>query len=274
MNVGVSRLPFIGPVWFTVKRIIARFLSSGTGVPIQLGDQKVHIHPFSIAYGIQTWEPYTTRLFQSALKSGSTVLDIGAHHGYFSILAANCVGPEGIVYAFEPSPENFTILKRNIELNRLENVIPVNMAVTDRSATLPFFFLQQTGVTGSLFSAHKPGEMTVPVECVSIDEYLKGTVVDVVKMDIEGGEPSALDGMRDILSHSADAVLFVEINQDCLIQAGSSPKKLITKLNDAGFRCQDIDETNKTLGPVNLRVAFSNIYCSRSPNTRALTTTC
>ena len=264
---GVDRLPLFGPIWFSGKRLIAQFLSSGKGVPIQLGGHQVNIHPFTIAYGINAWEPYTTELFQNALKPGCTVLDIGAHHGYFSLLAARCVGPEGTIYAFEPAPENFEILKKNIELNHLTNVIPVNKAISDKSTTLPFYFRQQTGVTGSLFTAHQPGEMAIDVECVTIVEYLGGKSVDVVKMDIEGGEPSALEGMKKTLSRSKDVVLFVEINPDCLLQAGETPEKLLAQLDDAGFKCQDIDEEGKTLRPIDAAVGFCNIYCVNKSKT-------
>ena len=258
---GLARTPMLGRIWFSGKRLIAQSLSSGQGVPIQLGGHQFNIHPFTIAYGIHTWEPYTTELFQNALKPGSTVLDIGAHHGYFSLLAAKCVGPEGMIYAFEPAPENFKILKRNIELNHLTNVIPINKAVSDKSTTLPFYFRRQTGVTGSLFATQQSDENTVPVECVTIDEHLDGKSVDVVKMDIEGAEATALIGMEDTLSRSNDIVLFVEINSDCLLQAGVTPDGLLNQLDKAGFKCLDIDEIGETLRPVNPGVEFCNIYC-------------
>jgi len=155
-------------------------------------------------------------------------------------------------------------LKKNIELNHLTNVIPVNRAVSDRCTTLPFFFRQQTGVTGSLYAAHQPGELTIPVECVTIDGYLAGKSVDVVKMDIEGGEPSALEGMKSTLSRSKDVVLFVEINPDCLLQAGATPEKLLAQLDKAGFQCQHINEEERTLQPANAGVGFCNIYCVKT----------
>ena len=262
--IGIDRLPIVGRLWFSGKRLIAQLLSSGQGVPIQLGGHQINIHPFTIAYGIDTWEPYTTELFQNALKPGSTVLDIGAHHGYFSLLAARCVGPEGRIYAFEPAPENFKILKKNIELNHLTNVFPVNKAVSDKAVTLPFFFRQQTGVTGSLFNSEQPDEMRIQVECVTIDEYLDGESVDVVKMDIEGGEPFALNGMKNTLSRSNDMVLFVEIDPACLLQAGMTPETLLAQLDDAGFKCQDIDEAGGTLRPIDAGAGFCNIYCVKT----------
>ena len=207
---GLHRLPLVGFLWFTGKRLTARLLSSGRGVPIQIGGQTSYVHPFTIVYSSGEWEPYTEELFQHAIKPGATVLDLGAHHGYFSLLASRMVGDKGVVHAFEPAPENFQILKKNIELNHLTNVVPVNQAISDTTATLPFFIEKQNDVQGSLYSTLRSNEFTIPVECVTIDEYMAGQPVDVIKMDIEGGEPAALEGMRKTLSNSKDLVLFIE----------------------------------------------------------------
>jgi len=260
---GVARLPLLGAIWFAGKRLIARWLSSGRGVPVRLVGQPTYIHPFTIAYGIHRWEPYTTELFQNALKPGFTVLDIGAHHGYFSLLAARRVGKEGMVYAFEPAPQNFQILKRNVELNHFTNVIPVNKAVSDRSATTPFFLRQHTGVIGSLFPTGSPDEFTVPVECITVDAFLAGGPVDVVKMDIEGGEPFALKGMKKTLSKSKDIVLFVEFNAPSLHRAGSNPEDLLAQLENTGFECQVINEELRCLQPIKPNLRFCNIYCTK-----------
>ena len=115
-----------------------------------------------------------------------------------------------MVHAFEPAPENFQILKKNIELNQLTNVVPVNKAVSDSSTTMPFFIEKQNDVQGSLYSTLRSNEFTIPVECVTIDEYMAGQPVDVIKMDIEGGEPAALKGMEKTLANSKDLVLFIE----------------------------------------------------------------
>lgn len=207
---GLHRLPLLGGIWFTGKRLAGKWLASGRGVPVRLDGQDTYVHPFTIVYSIEEWEPYTEELFQNAIKPGSTVLDIGAHHGYFSMLAARQLGTEGKVYAFEPAVENFEILKTNIKLNQLTNVIPVNKAASDKRGTVPFFIEKSNDVQGSLFSTLRAGEFTVPVECITIDEFIGGEPVDVIKMDIEGGEPYALEGMKDTLAQNKDIVLFIE----------------------------------------------------------------
>lgn len=63
-------------------------------------------------------EPLMTEIIKRETKEGDVVLDIGAHIGYYTLMFARLVGKEGKVFAFEPDPDNFTLLKKNIEINR------------------------------------------------------------------------------------------------------------------------------------------------------------
>jgi len=71
------------------------------------------------------FEKYETKLFKKSIKRGMVVLDIGANIGYYTLLAARLVGDEGKVFAFEPDPYNYSLLRKNIEANRYNNVIPM-----------------------------------------------------------------------------------------------------------------------------------------------------
>jgi len=274
-SLGLYRLPVFGPFWFGGKRLIGGWLASGRGVPTILGGETTYVHPFTIVYSLDDWEPYTEELFQNAITPGSTVLDLGAHHGYFAMLASRHVGTDGIVYAFEPAPENFKIMKTNFELNNLTNVTPVNMAASDKRATVPFYLCKPNDVQGSLFATLRDNESTVPVESMTIDEFLDGKPVDVVKMDIEGGEPRALEGMSKTLFKSKDVVLFIEFNHHLLRRAGVDPPDLFHQLDSAGFDCMLINEGLKRLLPIvhpltpedilgeGFQHGFCNIYCTR-----------
>jgi len=63
-----------------------------------------------------------TRLFRAILRPGDTVIDGGANIGYFSLLSARCVGATGHVHAFEPMPETYSSLSKNVELNGEQRV--------------------------------------------------------------------------------------------------------------------------------------------------------
>lgn len=268
---GLARLPVLGPMWFAGKRMVAGWLASGQGVIIDVGGQPTYVHPFTIVYSIDEWEPYTEELFQEAIQPGSTVLDVGAHHGYFSILAARRAGIKGTVYAMEPASENFQILKKNIELNHLTNVIAVNKAASNTSASAPFFIAKPNDVQWSLFPTLRTGEYSVPVECITIDELLGGETVDVVKMDIEGSEPFAMEGMKQTLSTSPNIVLFLEFHGPWLRRAGVEPEDFLDQMDRAGFECQLINDGRKRLQPLKLELTpeegfyhgFCNIYCTK-----------
>lgn len=130
------------------------------------------------------YEEVQTKLFTRVVKKGDIVIDIGANIGYYSLLASKLVGEEGKVYAFEPEPKNFGLLKRNIELNGARNIIPVQAIVADRAGR------------GKLFLCnHNPGghstviksKQFIEVESVRLNDFLFDKRCDVVKMDIEGG---------------------------------------------------------------------------------------
>src|SRR5207244_3754027 len=72
------------------------------------------------------WEPLETKVVQNEVRRGSVVLDIGAHIGYYTLLMARLVGPQGRVFAFEPNPANYDLLRRNIQINSYRNVTAVN----------------------------------------------------------------------------------------------------------------------------------------------------
>ncbi len=85
-----------------------------------------------------TYEPAQTALFCKVVKPGDVVYDVGAHFGYYTLLASKLVGTEGRVLAFEPSPPNLARLYRHIELNRCSNVQVLELAVSDREGIAHF----------------------------------------------------------------------------------------------------------------------------------------
>ena len=81
------------------------------------------------------------------IKDSDLILDIGAHIGVFSIFASRQV-KNGKIYAFEPAPENFEMLRENIELNKAKNIIPFNKAVSDKNGKREIYFSSNPADTG------------------------------------------------------------------------------------------------------------------------------
>src|SRR3989442_1286340 len=143
-------------------------------------------------------ESFMVSLFRMLIRPGATVLDIGAFLGQYSLPAAQQVGSTGRVYAFEPDSRNYPYLVRNLERNSLrDRVVTVPFAVGDKDETRTLFLDPVYWNESSIAFRRRGRMMPVSVRCVTLDEFLgKSLVVDVVKLDVEGGELRALSGME------------------------------------------------------------------------------
>jgi len=179
-----------------------------------------------------SYERETGVLLREIVKPGMTVVDIGAHIGYFTRLLSKAVGPGGRVFAFEPEPENFSLLYLNTK-NR-PNVRPIQAATSDRSGTA---FLHV--VSGSTGCHSLVGVSGIPLEvsAVSLDEFItkeRVPSISVIKMDIEGAEPLALKGMSELLREGRCA-LVMEFNPEALRTGGTAPENFLASLEERGF---------------------------------------
>lgn len=124
-------------------------------------------------------------------------------------------------------------------------------AVSDKEGKATLYY-GKTSQEHSLFQTQNVfrDSKMITVECITIDNFLKGDRVDVIKMDIEGAEFNALIGMRKTISKSKKLTLFVEFNPSLLEEAGVEPFDLITLLKSLGFELYLIDEDIKQLIPL------------------------
>ncbi len=135
--------------------------------------------------------------FAMRLRPGMTVWDIGANVGLYTLPSARKVAPGGLVFAFEPLQRNLQYLKRHIALNRLTNVVVVDLAVSDATG----FLRMCEGDSPSEFHADPRGNLSIP--SVALDEWWEGSnsrPPDAVKIDVEGAETAVLRGAAGTLS--------------------------------------------------------------------------
>jgi FkbM family methyltransferase len=136
-------------------------------------------------------------------QPGDVIWDAGAHAGATSYFFAQMVGPAGKVYAFEPDDLAYEYLLRNIELHRLENVIPVKKAIAGESG-MALFSMDGTlgaGLAGLTQCANK--QHMRQVETLSLEDACREYGVPVfVKMDIEGAEVDVIAGAVPFLQHN------------------------------------------------------------------------
>lgn len=185
-------------------------------------------------------EELETEIFKKEIGNGDIVLDIGANIGYYTLIAAKIVGDEGKVFAFEPDPENFSLLKKNIEINGYRNVTPVQKAVSDKSGKIKLF-LSEDNKAGHRIYDDMLGKKCINVDAVAIDDFLKGNKVDFVKMDIEGAEGKALAGMSKTIKENKKLKLLTEFFPSLLAELGTNPEKYVELIIEHGFKVYDIN---------------------------------
>jgi FkbM family methyltransferase len=148
-------------------------------------------------------------------KEGDTVIDIGAHIGRYTITSSKQVGDSGKVVAIEADPDNFQLLKRNIALNNLTNVLPLNYAVFSTRTRIKLYQQSASAKYNSLMLTRATkSEKYVEVEADTLDSILELNAVNQVnwiKIDVEGAEFEVLKGSTKTLSNE-NVSLFIEIH--------------------------------------------------------------
>jgi len=184
-------------------------------------------------------EESTTRLMEKTIKRGDTFLDLGANVGYFTLLAAKLVGKEGRVYSFEPEPQNFRYLKKNVEVNNYSQAKVFQKAVSDKSGKIKLYVcpydsghhtINRFDGVQAYARGRRVEKKAVEIEAVSLDDFLRGEKADVIKMDVEGAEPLALKGMDKMLKSNQNIKMFVEFFPLLIKNMGGSPPEFIRQL--------------------------------------------
>lgn len=186
-----------------------------------------------------SYEPETTQVFGDLICPGMTVVNLGAHIGYYTLLAASLVGPSGRVYAFEPVPCTYELLIRNIRANRYDDiVIPVPSAVSNKSEQAKIFLAKKRSSVSAKLHTRNPKQPFMEVKAITLDEFFEGQGwphVDLVKMDVEGAEKAALGGMKKLNEKNPKLKLILEFHLHNLDQVGVSPYDLTRLLLDYGY---------------------------------------
>lgn len=232
----VSRVPALEPalvrvgshVWYwrgtgrfyrsVAGRYAARLRRSGSPFRrVMIGDVPliVDVTEFTTAplyFGNVPYEPQTTEYLRRHLRPGGVFADVGANHGYFTMLAASLVGDRGRVFAFEPNPRVCEQLENHVRLNAFEpRVVLLEQALWDERGEHRLFVSQWQENSG--VSTLMPGasliaqggvlpDQTIPVRTETFDRWLATSGierVDLVKIDTESSEAQVVRGMSGAL---------------------------------------------------------------------------
>jgi len=186
------------------------------------------------------YEPNEFMFLSRVLQPGMTFIDVGANDGLYSLFASRRVGPAGKVFAFEPSPREYDRLIKNISLNRLTNVVPLQTAASDRAGTATLriagFGHEGQNTLGN-FSYEITGKGTEHVSITTLDEVVRASrieQVDVIKMDVEGGELTALRGGAALIERFRPLIL-LELLEIALQHQGANRQSVIKFLQERDY---------------------------------------
>ena len=199
-------------------------------------------------YYFGMWEPSLTAWIEHRLSDGDVFVDVGANVGYFTLLAANCVGITGKVVAIEPMPEIFQHLSVHVAANSLHNVRLVDEAAVGPGAegtvTLYWGGNANIGSTSMLTHGERSRSATAaarPLSSILTDDERRSA--RLIKIDVEGVEAEAVRGLGlESGSFRDDLELIVEVSHDPNDQ--SKAVRFIRYMADLGFHAYIARESN------------------------------
>jgi FkbM family methyltransferase len=158
------------------------------------------------------YEPQTTTLINR--MKGKVFLDVGAHTGRFSLIASRNFER---VIAFEPHPSNFEVLVKNIELNKVSNVVPLRIALSSKSSIVS---MSNFGINTGAIKVGKSGG--TKAEAYALDSLIKRFMIpikdiNVVKIDVEGHEMEVLEGAKRTLKKGAPLIVIESFKKNCVV---------------------------------------------------------
>lgn len=234
-----------------MKKILIRLIPDRIqvkGIKLSLGTAaQCKINDFEYVVG---YEEFAVKTLKNFLMKGDCFVDIGAHIGYFSLLAAKSVGPKGRVYAFEPAPDNFARFVENVKVNDCDNIICIQKGVSDIAGSFDFKLDKRAGFNSLHLAPNETGKIKVDV--TTLDDFfdmIKWPPVSFIKIDAQGEEGRILKGAKKFLQRNPNVKMIIEWWPEGLQATGCSPQSFIKDLYSFGFKLSVIDEEFKRLLP-------------------------
>jgi FkbM family methyltransferase len=247
--VAVAFLPVL-----TLISILLRIYTAYVGpfraeIATQWGERFVCTLPDSVQFWIYLlgiWEPDITALVRRALAPGDTFVDVGAHAGYFTVLASGLVEESGRVVAVEPCPRNFAALTANLEIEKSRrNVRVVNMAAAATRGTVSLYSRSDWAADRATTMARGQFALESQVESAPLDEILTPDEVRsfrMMKIDVEGTELDVIAGLKSILPICRPDVEFIiELTPGWWPGENKSIMRALQPFVEAGFRPYLVD---------------------------------
>jgi FkbM family methyltransferase len=207
-------------------------------------------------YFLGIYEKFCTEIVARHVKKGDVCLDVGANIGWYSTLFQKLVGKTGEIHSFEPVPQLFAELEKNVALNRSDAKIYLNnfgLGDEEKNLEMHFFPDLPTGHS-SLIAPKGENSSAIPVKIKTLDSYLTENRierVDFVKVDIEGAELMFLKGAGKLFEQEKPPVIFMEMALGTSVRFGYKPNDLLNYIKEkAAYEFFALDEINQKLSKI------------------------
>lgn len=184
-----------------------------------------------------------TSFMKKVIKPGDVVLDIGACLGYYTLLFAKIVGETGRVFAFEPNPENFALLKKNVDKNGYKNIILANKAVSNETGKIKMYLSEYHKADHRIYDSGD-GREAIAIEAMRLDDYFKNYngQIDFIKIDVQGAEGKVIQGMALLLQKNKALKIFTEFWPWGIRNCGLQPEEYVKLLLKHNFQIYHFNE--------------------------------
>lgn len=217
-----------------------------------------------------TYEAGILYIFGKCLNNGDTFIDVGANIGLMSLFASNAVGEIGSIHSFEPEPDTFAILRKNIDLNKAGNIKAYNIALGAAQDTATIYTTAfNRGAASLMRKASSSTEGTV-VSISTLDEFVrehKISNVGLLKIDVEGWELEILKGAKETLGKTNAPILCIEYSKLHPVHGGklSDIYDSIVQVND--YKIYKLDKGKEAIsklvkiGSFEELPSHDNLFC-------------
>ncbi len=208
------------------------------------------------------YEPVQSQWVRDLLRPGGTFLDVGANVGHYTTLAASLVASTGRVLAFEPSPYAYSKLKAVLEDNNITQVNLFQCAAGDEEGQLDLYLPSEGYLHSPSLVQSDSSYIPVKVDVCRLDSHpslAPPTVIDLMKVDVEGFEPNVLRGMQDHLQSGRVRYLMCEFNSGWLEPNGSSCEALLEMIRSMGFTIYKETQRSTIVAPSGLVYKYQDI---------------
>ncbi len=183
------------------------------------------------------------------LRSGDIFIDCGAHLGLYSIIASKATNHEGIIVSVEANSNTADHLEFNLQTNGVANFKIVCAAVWDSPTTIRFLDGEQGDAAYDhvAFDNGKEGKLVQTTTLSMLVESLSFDQVALVKIDVEGAEPEALRGAKEVIEKGLLPVLMIEFTENNLTRRGLDTGTLYRSVEELGYTLCEFDPVQKKL---------------------------